>query len=73
MDITAIAIVAIVCWAIVELFGRRKKDPLNDALEQQIGDNGVDKELQELRDRVAALEKIVTDQEFQLKREIDSL
>lgn len=71
MNITAVAIVAIICWAIVELTNGprgRKKDKAdknqNDALKQEVAD---------LKDRVATLEKIVTDEKYSLNKEFENL
>jgi cell division protein FtsB len=71
MNMTAVAIVAIVCWAIVELVTgtkNNKKGKQNnaqvDALQQQV---------QVLKERVETLEKIVTDDKYELNRQFDSL
>jgi cell division protein FtsB len=71
MNMTAIAIVAIVCWAIVELVnGTRskktnKKDDLkNTELQQQ---------LVTLKERVETLERIVTDEKYDLNRQFNDL
>ncbi|MEP7706051.1 hypothetical protein [Paraglaciecola sp. 25GB23A] len=71
MNMTAIAIVAIVCWAIVELVnGTRskktnKKDDLkNTELQQQ---------LVTLKERVETLERIVTDEKYDLNRQFNEL
>ncbi|MFT6899729.1 MAG: hypothetical protein ACJA13_004170 [Paraglaciecola sp.] len=71
MNLTAIAIVAIVCWAIVELTNGSKSkkknkvdDQLNDDLKQQVAD---------LRVRIETLEKIVTDEKYDLDRQFNNL
>ena len=71
MNLTAIAIVAIICWAIVELTqGSKSKkkskvdNQLNDELKQQVAD---------LKTRVETLEKIVTDEKYDLNRQFDNL
>lgn len=71
MNLTAIAIVAIICWAIVELTQgskSKKKDKadsqLNDELRQQVAD---------LKARIETLEKIVTDEKYDLNRQFDNL
>lgn len=71
MNTTAIAIVAIVCWAIVKLVnGPRdkkfaKKDDLkNTELEQHV---------LRLQDRIETLEKIVTDDKYDLNRQFNDL
>ena len=69
MNITAVAIVAVSFWGICEIIKQIKMKTKQD--------DSVTKELQEkvtqLQDRVATLEKIVTDEKYDLKREIDSL
>ncbi|WP_088330278.1 hypothetical protein [Lacimicrobium sp. SS2-24] len=68
MNITAIAIVAICCWALVELVNsRNKKAPKSqelDALKQEVSG---------LKDRVQTLEKIVIDENYDLKKQFDDL
>ena len=70
MNLTAVAIVAIVCWALVELVNsRNKKAPkLN---ENEL--NNLKQEVTTLRERVQTLEKIVTDENYDLKRQFDNL
>ncbi|WP_102795792.1 hypothetical protein [Bowmanella denitrificans] len=70
MNLTAVAIVAIVCWALVELVNsRHKKAPkLN---ENEL--NNLKQEVTTLRERVQTLEKIVTDENYDLKRQFDNL
>ncbi len=68
MNITAVAIVAIVCWAIVELVNsRNKKGPKAQDL------NALQQELAGLKDRVQTLEKIVIDENYDLKKQFDNL
>lgn len=68
MNITAIAIVAIVCWAIVELVNsRNKKAPKAQDL------NALQQELSDLKDRVQTLEKIVIDENYDLKKQFENL
>jgi hypothetical protein len=71
MNLTAIAIVAIVCWAIVELTNGSKSkkknkvdSQLNDDLKQQVAD---------LKVRIETLEKIVTDEKYDLDRQFNNL
>ena len=70
MNITAVAIVAIVCWAIVELAGMRKKKHSQQADEKY---QALEHSVEQLLERVAILEKIVTDDGYNLKKEIESL
>lgn len=67
MDITAIAIVAIVVWGIVEVFGWNKKGKVAKE------DPKLAEELARLKERVQVLEEIVTDEKYSLKREFDAL
>lgn len=76
MNLTAIAIVAIICAAIVKLtntvFHKR------DANAEKTTGSGKDnsemlRAIKDLQERVATLEKIVTDEKYDLKKEIDSL
>ncbi|MFQ3198433.1 MAG: hypothetical protein ACI8R9_000595 [Paraglaciecola sp.] len=71
MNLTAIAIVAIICWAIVELTNGSKSkkknkvdSQLNDELKQQVAD---------LKVRIETLEKIVTDERYDLDRQFNNL
>lgn len=71
MNLTAIVIVGIVCWAIVELVNgpRGKKSTKQDnqktaELEQQV---------LRLQDRIETLEKIVTDDKYELNRQFKDL
>jgi hypothetical protein len=71
MNLTAIAIVAIICWAIVELTNGSKSkkknkvdSQLNDDLKQQVAD---------LKVRIETLEKIVTDEKYELDRQFNNL
>ncbi|MDF2178957.1 hypothetical protein P2G88_11920 [Aliiglaciecola sp. CAU 1673] len=68
MNLTAIAIVGIICWALVELVNsRHKKAPKA----QDLGP--MQQEIEKLRERVQVLEKIVTDENYDLKRQFDNL
>jgi hypothetical protein len=71
MNITAILIVGIVCWAIVELVnGPRAKK--KDKKEAQLSDQALH-EMEALKERVETLEKIVTDDKYDLNRQFDDL
>lgn len=72
MDLTAIAIVGIVfgvgCSIINSILSYKKekhKNSTSSSFDQQ--------ELESLKERVATLEKIVTDEKYQLNREFDNL
>ncbi|MEI8647805.1 hypothetical protein P4S73_07515 [Paraglaciecola sp. Hal342] len=71
MNITAIAIVAIICWAIVELTNgakTKKKAKLANKKETEL-----EQQVTELKERVETLEKIVTDEKYDLHRQFDDL
>ncbi|RDV24416.1 hypothetical protein DXV75_14470 [Alteromonas aestuariivivens] len=71
MNLTAISIVAIIAWALVSIIGsfrdknrHKTKDQDRQVLEQQI---------QQLRSRIEVLEKIVTDDNYELKKQFAEL
>jgi len=72
MNITSVAIVAIICWAIVEMANGRKvksKDKKLDTAEKE----NFERQISELNERIATLERIVTDEKYTLNREIEAL
>jgi hypothetical protein len=71
MNITAIAIVALVCWAIVELVNgpKSKKKDAN----QINTTNDLEREVKTMRERIETLEKIVTDKKYDLNSQFDDL
>lgn len=71
MNMTAVAIVAIICWAIVELTnnGKSKKKSKIESKET----DALREEVAELKDRVATLERIVTDEKYSLNKEFENL
>ena len=74
MNMTAIAIVALVCWAIVELVNGpkgKKKDKNNTAQVNQTQD--LERKVEAIRERIETLEKIVTDEKYDLNRQFDKL
>ena len=79
MDITTIAIVAIVCWAIVRLVNGPESDPRSGkkskkAQSQLESDHAqMQQELATMSERLAVLEKIVTDEKYTLNKEFASL
>lgn len=71
MNLTAIAVVALICWAIVELVnGPRAKK--KDKKETQVSDQTL-QEIAALKERIETLEKIVTDEKYDLNRQFDDL
>tara|TARA_R110001632_G_scaffold12865_3_gene44453 strand:+ start:106079 stop:106312 length:234 start_codon:yes stop_codon:yes gene_type:complete len=71
MNITAVAIVAIVCWAIVELTNGSKTKKKNKVTLQQ--DAELAQQVADLKARIETLEKIVTDEKYDLHRQFDDL
>jgi len=74
MNMTAIAIVALVCWAIVELVNgpRSKKKDKKETAQVNLT-NELEREVAAMRDRIETLEKIVTDEKYDLNRQFDDL
>ncbi|AEE22178.1 hypothetical protein [Paraglaciecola chathamensis] len=71
MNITAIAIVAIICWAIVELTNGAKTKKKSKVSQQK--ETELEQQVTELKERVETLEKIVTDEKYDLHRQFDDL
>lgn len=71
MNITAIAIVAIICWAIVELTNGAKTKKKSKVSQQK--ETELEQQVTELKERVETLEKIVTDKKYDLHRQFDDL
>jgi phage shock protein B len=74
MNITAIVIVAVVCWAIVELVNgsKSKKKDKKDADQINLANN-LERDMATMRERIEILEKIVTDEKYDLNRKFDDL
>jgi phage shock protein B len=74
MNITAIVIVAVVCWAIVELVNgpKGKKKDKKDADQINLTNN-LESDMAIMRKRIETLEKIVTDEKYDLNRQFDDL
>lgn len=75
MDMTAIAIVAIICYAIVSLSKNRTPSKKNKSFESQLQSEHaqMQHELASMAERLAVLEKIVTDEKYQLNKEFNAL
>lgn len=74
MNMTAVAIVAIACWAVVELVNGPKTKKKNKASTQPDQKTlELEQEIATLRDRIETLEKIVTDEKYDLHRQFDDL
>lgn len=82
MNVTAVAIVAIACYAVVSIVDTIFKKRDNRA-KQGVGKNDMDntahnlsslqEEVNALRSRIETLEKIVTDEKYQLNKEFENL
>jgi len=75
MNITAVGIVAIICWAIVCLSKSRSPDKKSKAFQSQLQAEHQQMQLQleEMTERLIVLEKIVTDEKYNLNKEFSSL
>lgn len=71
MNLTAIIIVAIGCWALVEIVQAATKSKANKR--NSIDKQHYDAEIAALKDRIATLEQIVTDDGYDLKRQFKDL
>ncbi|MFT4789298.1 MAG: phage shock protein B [Paraglaciecola sp.] len=74
MNITAVLIVAIVCWAIVKLVNgpKGKKKDKKEADQINLA-NSLERDMAVMRERIETLEKIVTDEKYDLNRQFDDL
>jgi phage shock protein B len=74
MNITAIVIVGLVCWAIVELVNgpKGKKKNKKDADQIHLA-NDLERDMVNMRERIETLERIVTDEKYDLNRQFDDL
>lgn len=76
MNWTVVAIVGIICWMIVSTskngksFSKKEK-LFSDRMDQE--QHRIEQQLQEMSERIAVLEKIVTDEKYDLKKEFDNL
>ncbi|BFT31179.1 hypothetical protein D210916BOD24_23550 [Alteromonas sp. D210916BOD_24] len=71
MNMTAVAIVAICAWALVSIIDNAK-----DKNRKKLNSKEVDAyktEIAELKERVSVLEKIVTDERYDLKKQFADL
>jgi len=71
MNTTAIAIVAIVAWAIVSIVDRAKDKSTKKVSTKERESYQAD--IAALKERVSVLEKIVTDEKYDLKRQFSDL
>lgn len=71
MNLTAIFIVGIVCWSIVAII-QTAKDKSSDRKKGK-RDEVYEAEILALKERVSVLEKIVTDEKYDLNKQFDAL
>jgi hypothetical protein len=75
MNLTSIAIVAIVCWAIVRIVNgnpKQKNKPKTDK-DMLAMQHEYEMRLNQLSERIETLEKIVTDEKYALRKEFEAL
>ena len=77
MNVTAVVIVAIVFSALVHvvntIFGKRNRHHASDLNKATQTITTLQAEVDSLKDRVKTLEKIVTDEKYQLNKEFENL
>ncbi len=71
MNMTAVAIIAIIAWAIVSITGSSKTKKSNKASDKVV--EAYQAEIASLKERVSVLEKIVTDEKYDLKKQFADL
>jgi len=71
VDMTPIAIVAIVAWAIIRIIEASKGKGENKKSEKEL--EAYQTEIASLKERVSVLEKIVTDERYDLKKQFADL
>ncbi len=71
MNMTAIAIVAICAWALVSIVNAAKDK--SKSKKNTKADDAVQAEMAALRERIEVLEKIVTDENYDLKKQFKDL
>ncbi|MCC2606300.1 hypothetical protein [Planctobacterium marinum] len=72
MNVTAVAIISIIFGCSIALVGMILKHRSQSRL-NSVDSERLQAEISQLKERVATLEKIVTDEKYQLKKEFDSL
>lgn len=72
MNMTAIAIVGIICWTIVSLVDSRKAKNKNKQTKIE-GNSAMQAQMDQMQARIETLEKIVTDEKYDLHRQFDEL
>lgn len=75
MNLTAILIVGIITWAIVSLTNGPKANKKADKVYNDLQDEHekMKQELTQMAERLAVLEKIVTDEKYQLNKKFNAL
>jgi len=67
-----VVIIAIVCWAIVSISTGSKKSGKQNK-QQALENDELRNEIASMKERIATLEAIVTDEKYNLKREFENL
>lgn len=75
MDITAIAVVGIIAYAIVSVAKGPRTSKKNKAFESQLQSEHtqMQQDMQIMAERIAVLETIVTDEKYQLNKKFEGL
>jgi len=71
MNMTAVAIIAIIAWAIVSITDSVKTKKSNKVSDKT--SRAYEAEIASLKERVSVLEKIVTDEKYDLKKQFADL
>lgn len=71
MDMTAVAIVAIIVWGIVSLADAKKSKKAQKFAQNDNAE--LEQKLAAMQERIEVLEKIVTDENYDLKRQFADL
>lgn len=71
VNMTAVAIVAIIAWALVSIIENSKNKKLGKNENKEA--EAYKAEIEALKERVSVLEKIVTDEKYDLKRQFADL
>ncbi|GLR70816.1 hypothetical protein [Agaribacter marinus] len=76
MSGTTVAVVAIICWALVSIFrGGQTSGKKEKLFKQRMDDESIkiEEQLANMSERIAVLEKIVTDEKYSLNKEFENL
>ncbi|QJR81790.1 hypothetical protein CA267_013990 [Alteromonas pelagimontana] len=71
MNLTAIAIIAIIAWAVVSIVETTKDKKKKQQESKNSGE--LQNQIAQLKERIEVLEKIVTDENYDLKKQFSNL